>query len=143
MDCDVLRRALLGKPAVAPGDLITVPACQRCNQDGGKDAEYFRVCLCLHPRAKNTRAAVSVKPKVQRSLTRPQAAGFRAAVLSSFESVGNRIAFTVDMQRIHSVIERTVQCLYFHEFARRIPDGHEVNTFSDEYLEQFSPKMVQ
>src|SRR5687767_11681538 len=64
-------------PAPRPNDLITVRACRKCNEAGSKDAEYFRVCLCLNPNSKNTPNVIALKPTVQRSMERQKANGFR------------------------------------------------------------------
>jgi hypothetical protein len=81
-------------------------------------------------------SVVALKPTVQRSLHRPQAQGFKNAVLRALEPDQGRIAFTVDMVRIHAVIKRTVQCLYLHEIGQKLPDTHEVRVASLEVLAQ-------
>src|SRR5262249_13551352 len=99
-------------PEPRPSNLITVPACADCNQQGSKDAEYFRLWLCLNPLTKDMSSVVALKPTVQRSLKRQQAEGFRTAIFKSLESKPHGVAFTVDMGRIHLVVRRTIQCLY-------------------------------
>jgi hypothetical protein len=130
-------------PEPRPSDLITVKACLDCNLAGSKDAEYFRLCLCLNPLAKNMPSVVALKPTVQRSLQRPQAQGFKNAFLKALEPDQGRIAFTVEMGRIHAVIKRTVQCLYLHETGDKLPDTHEVRVASLEVLAQLGPEKAQ
>src|SRR5271157_202350 len=108
-------------PEPRPSDLITVKACLDCNQAGSKDAEYFRLCLCLNPLAKDMPSVVALKPAVQRSLQRRQATGFRTALLQSLQPEPGGIIFTIDMGRIHLVVRRTVQCLYLHETGTKLP----------------------
>jgi hypothetical protein len=130
-------------PEPRPSDLITVKACLDCNQAGSKDAEYFRVCLCLNPLAKDMPSVVALKPTVQRSLQRPQAQRFKNRLLQALEPYHGRIAFTVEMGRIHTVIKRTVQCLYLHETGEKLPDTHEVRVASLEVLAQLGPEKAQ
>lgn len=123
-------------PPPRPRDLITVPACLTCNQAGSKDAEYFRLSLCLNPQTKDAADVIAFKPAVRRSLEYPQAERDRNAIISALQPAGDKIVFTVDLKRIHSVLERTVQCLYLHETGRRLPQTHEATAFSDEFLAQ-------
>ena len=125
-------------PKPLPSDLITVPACEPCNSAGSKCAEYFRLALCFNPLAKNIPSVIALKPTVQRSLLRPQASGFKAALLKAIEPVDGRIAIAVDMGRIHLVVRRIVQCLYLHETGTMLPiETHESRVASVEMLQQF------
>lgn len=118
-----------------PSDLITVPACARCNGSGSKDAEYFRLSLAFNPLVKNLPSVVALKPTIQRSLQRIEAAGFRASLLKSLELEGNGFAFTVDMGRIHKVVRRIVQCLYLYDTGTKLPtETHESRVLSMEML---------
>jgi 5-methylcytosine-specific restriction endonuclease McrA len=38
---------LFPKPRPSNLNLITVPACRKCNGSASKDDEYFRYCLCM------------------------------------------------------------------------------------------------
>ena len=127
-------------PKPRPNDLITVPACADCNQLGSKDAEYFRLSLCLNPLAKDTPSVIALKPTVQQSLQRPKAVGFRTALLKSLEAGASGILFTVDMGRIHLVVRRIVQCLYLHETGTKLPtETHESRVLSIEMLGKMEP----
>lgn len=122
-------------PKPRPSDLITVPACADCNSDGSKDAEYFRLSLCLNPLAKNAPSVIALKSTVQQSLERPQAAGFRTALFQSLEPQHGGAVFTVDMARIHLVVRRIVQGLYYHDTGTVLPpDTHESRVLSMEML---------
>lgn len=127
-------------PEPRPSDLITVPACRSCNEAGSKDAEYFRVCLCLNPLVKDTPSVVALKPTVQQSLQREKAKGFKTALLKSLEPDQGKIIFTYDMGRIHLVIRRTVQCLYLHDTGTKLPtETHETRVASIEMLSKMEP----
>src|SRR5713101_1810847 len=69
---------LLIFPKPRPSNLITVPACRKCNSQGSKDAEYFRLCLCLNEQTNKSPSAQILKPSVFKSLHRKQAKGLRA-----------------------------------------------------------------
>jgi hypothetical protein len=84
-----------------------------------------------------------VKPSVIRSLHREEAAGFRQAFLFGVAFDAGKLSILIDIKRILSVVERTVQCLYAHETGRRIPDTHEVLALNDDYLKQFEPDWVR
>ena len=131
-------------PKPRPSDLITVPACVDCNLQGSRDAEYFRLCLCLNPLTKDMPSVVSLQPAVQRSLKRPQATGFRTAFFRSLEPERGRIAVTIDMGRIHLVVRRIVQCLYLHETGAKLPtETHESRVLSMELLGKMGPDKPQ
>ncbi len=131
-------------PKPRPSDLITVPACEDCNKQGSKDAEYFRLSLCLNPLAKDMPSVISLKPTVQRSLQRPQATGFQTALLKSLEPAPGGFFFTVDMGRIHLVVRRIVQCLYLHETGTKLPtETHESRVLSMEMLGTMDPDRPQ
>lgn len=125
-------------PKPWPSNFITVPACEPCNQAGMKNAEYLRACLCLKPGKLPGENLATTKDAVRRSLERPQGEGFRNSILRAMEPAGNKIAFTVEIQRLHVVVERIVQCLYLHETGKRLDlETHEVSALCDDYLNQF------
>ncbi len=130
-------------PEPRPSDLITVRACLKCNQRGSKDAEYFRLCLCLHPLTKDMPSVVGLKPTVYRSLQRTKGQGLKARLLQAMEPDHGMIGLTVEMGRIHMVIRRIVQCLYVHDTGTRLPDTHESRVASNEVLSQFGPEKVE
>lgn len=130
-------------PKTRPSDLITVKACLDCNQGGSKDAEYFRLSLCVNPICKDVPSVKALKDPVHRSLTRPEAQGFRIALLRCLEPEQGMIAFTVNIGRIHAVIKRTVQCLYLHEVGEKLPDTYEVGVVSLDSLAQFAHEEIQ
>ncbi|WP_145201214.1 hypothetical protein [Thalassoglobus polymorphus] len=112
-----------------------MPACEDCNQQGSKDAEYFRLCLAMNPFTKDAPSVVSLKPTIQQSLQRPQATGFLTALLTSLKPDGDDFQLTVDMGRIHLVVRRIVQCLYLHETGTSLPvQTHESRVLSIESL---------
>jgi hypothetical protein len=130
-------------PKPWPDDLITVPACRSCNQEGQSDAEYFRACLCVSPQTRQSEDVAVLRSTLQRSLERPQAAGFRQGLLDAMKPAGGKIAFDVEIERLHKVVERAVQCLYLHDTGRRLNEQtHEVFALGEDYLQQFSPEEI-
>lgn len=121
-------------PAPRPHDLLTVPACSRCNSSFEKDDEYFRVyCSTVHTGASDPagRRAFDV---VLRSLARPEAKGLAKEITRAFRLVemrteaglilGKRPVVRIDSGRVQRVADRIMQALYVHHTGFRIPDSH-------------------
>jgi len=140
-DEHVPPKLIFSKPR--PSDLITVRACRRCNQAGAKDAEYFRLCLCLNPLTKNQPDVVVLKPIVRRSLERAEGQGFNEYFRRAMKPERGMISLRVEMERIHAVIRRIVQCLYAHETGNRLPNTHESRVASLEVLSRLGPDKVR
>ena len=130
-------------PKPRPQKLITVWACEFCNSDGSKDAEYFLQCLCLHPRAKSTPIAEAIKPTFHRAMNRPDAIKRKVAFISTLTPTQSGFLIDVDVKRLHLVVERTVQCLYFHEFGKRIPDNYEATAMGEAFLQSLEPDQIR
>lgn len=130
-------KAVFPKPR--PGNLITVPCCSQHNSDGSADAEYFRVALCLSPRTRDDATVEKLKPVVARSFARKEAEGWRQGILDSIRPAGQLLSIDIDLKRIHKIVAQTVRCLYFREYGKRLPDGHEVTVVGDDFLDQFDP----
>ena len=69
-----------------PQNLITVPACRKCNQSFQKDDEYTRTMLAIDVRAAKNTAAESNLPAVLRSLQKPEARAFAEYLTRQAES---------------------------------------------------------
>ena len=130
-------------PEPRPSNLITVRACTKCNIAGSKDAEYFRQCLCLNRETRNSPTAQAAKQSVFRSLNRTEAVKFKVAFLSGLALDKSGISFSVEIKRLHSVVERTVQCLYLHETGQRIPETHEVIAIGEDSMKQLKPDRIR
>src|ERR1700740_2606191 len=74
-------------PSPAPSDLITVPACKRCNGGAAKDDEFFRLVLVMNEKTKGNAAREALMPAVKRSLLRFRAQGFASTFWSSTHSM--------------------------------------------------------
>ncbi len=122
-------------PEPRPSDLITVKACKSCNESGSKDAEYFRIFLCMHPLVTKLSTIRALKPVAERSFLRTEAAGLHQSYLDSVEPFcEGKTAFMPDMTRVHEVVKRTAICLYAFETGVRLPDTHGVKVISMESM---------
>src|SRR5688572_5735681 len=61
-----------------PPDLLTVPACKKCNGSFQKDDEYTAAVLTKDFRAARNETALSRLAAMKRNLERPQSARFAA-----------------------------------------------------------------
>lgn len=122
-------------PKPRPGDLITVPSCQDCNNQAAKDDEYFRLVVAVRQGSGEHTAVQQTLPTVLRSLRRSEAAGLTKSFLSRMRPVmlrsasglylGRRMGYDVDDDRLIRVLTRIVKGLFFHEKGYRLPDTHE------------------
>jgi hypothetical protein len=76
-------RLLLDKPY--PADLLTVPACFRCNQSFQKDDEYTRTVVLMDLRVADVPTAKRKIPSLLRSFERPEGQGFTQYLASQIE----------------------------------------------------------
>lgn len=131
-------------PPPRPNDLITVPACFKCNSATSKDDEYFRLKLCMSEQVGNNPDARNNREIILRSFERDTAAGWKSSFISDFRTVQDRtpaglylekrLAYDVDLQRIFGIVEKTVRGLFFHETGRRLHPSYGVATQSDDTL---------
>ena len=122
-------KSLFPKPA--PANLITVPACSKCNRGLSKDEEYFRTIVSQlaqtdkHPASKRL-----LKEKILKGLER------RPKLASKIQSTvvpvdltyqGNRVttvaAFNIDNPSFDAVMTKILKGLVYHETARALPAG--------------------
>ncbi len=117
--------------APKPTNLITVPACERCNHDSTLDDEYFRWFITtsssdmtqapqlvydrIFPRAKK-------RPALLQSLMK----GVRKVNLFTKRGVFVKQvpAFTYDKARIKTIVEKIVRGLYWNEKKESYNDKH-------------------
>lgn len=140
-------------PKPRPNNLITVRCCLQCNSSASKDDEYFRLKLCMSEQVHDHPDAKANRETVFRSLARPESPGLKKAFLSDIRTVqlktqagiylGKRLAFDVDLQRIHHVVERTVRGLFCHETGQSLHPDYEVIVHSDDTLKEKSVKVLE
>ena len=118
-------------PEPRPSDLITVPCCRQCNSSASEDDEYFRLVLTSRNDTSDHPEAEKVRPKICRSLQRPEATGFINLLREIFLDVdlytkggiyvGQGAGIRVNHERLNRVAERIVQGLYWYTFGVRLP----------------------
>ena len=111
-------------------NLITVPACSSCNQQASKDDEYFRLATALEEKSSEHPDFPKVYRQIIRSLSRPEAPGFRSAFQKSLNSydifsqggicVKTSHGYEVEKTRVNRVIERVTRGLFLDTFGRRL-----------------------
>jgi hypothetical protein len=135
-----------------PSDLITVPACEKHNRGASLDDEYFRERLSLSEQSGDHPAACSSRETSMRALNRPEAPGLRGAMIRDLRIVdasssggvllGRRVAFDVDLDRIHGVVERTIRGLYWYVTRARVPEDYRVIVHGNDSLCQERPELL-
>jgi hypothetical protein len=134
-----------------PGvNLITVPACDKCNLGRTEDDAYFRDALYLMaqrdgetPHTEPVGSAIaraakhagtSHKIPIQSFLR----GGFPAWRGTNGSGVLEHVTgFKVNWTRIKRVVERTARGLYWHHRNERVPDGYEVHVSGDKERDEF------
>lgn len=136
-----------------PNNLITVPACRKCNESFSKDDEYFRLKLGTNDAARGNSDINRNLPGIMKSLQRREAKGLAQAFLRDLIPVdvqtqsgillGSSYAYNVNLNRIARVIKRTVRGLFYHERKERVPDDHDIAVVFEEDLREENPIVVQ
>lgn len=115
-------------PKPYPENLLTVPACERCNQNLSKDEDYARIVLSS-ARVDGEElplAEVIWEQKVSRSLRRNTKIAFD--IYNSMRAIdANNLAFRIDRNRLDKIIVKIVKGLYFAHFQKRIDDSYTVS----------------
>ena len=127
-------------------NLITVPACKKCNQSFSTDDEYFRNVVPLIRHVAENPEAQKLHSAIRRSLERPQARGFQNAMQKNVKKVplltpsgiyyGEGKAMRGNFTRINRVVERVTRGLFYHHYKKPLPQDHIVHSFSWETMNQ-------
>ena len=152
------RRGKLSKDHVPPkclfpkgsrSGLITVPACPQCNLSSSGDDEYLRLVLVTNRDSEVHPAVRSLRPTVLRSLIKPTKRGFAAAFWSSIRDLDifspggiylcTAKGFQMDSDRVHRIVAKIVQGLFWYEYEQRLLDSHRVVAVSIGALRQHVP----
>ncbi len=129
-------KCLFGKRGGLPSDLITVPACKRCNLSASGDDEYLRLMLATSLEGAGHEVAQSLQPAIIRSLSRPEAAGFarqffaNVVLVDTFTKsglyVGKMAAQRIDHLRLTRIMEKIIRGMFYAEYGKRLPHSHVV-----------------
>jgi hypothetical protein len=111
-------------PPPRPSNLITVPSCVECNTGSSRDDEYFRYVLSMSDATGSNPQAALARESSTRSLLRPEANGYRRAMMALTQPIeirsptgiilGTRLGYQVQYERIFRVVRRVVRGLFFH-----------------------------
>ncbi len=114
-----------------PTNLITVPACKRCNHDSTLDDEYFRWFITTSSSDMPKAQKLVCERIFKRSRKRPallQSIMKGAIKVDIFSRGGIFIkqapAFKYNKARIQSIIEKIAKGLYWHEKKQPFDDKH-------------------
>lgn len=140
----IFGEPLEGLPSGKSPNLITVPACGRCNWSATLDDTYFRDCLAWMAARKDSHSAPDVLRATVRSVhsalkdgrSAPAARLFTDArltygVLDASGIVQSAYAIPIRWDRIKRVAERTIRGLHWHETGSRVAEGFEVTIIGD------------
>lgn len=128
-----------------PANLITVPACSACHRDTSKDDMYFRSVLAwrwdVYDRS-DMKKEQGPFQKTMRSLTYPEAKGFRKQLLTGVRELPEwyRVlhpgdvggSYEVDLNRVSTVVRRIARGLFFHETCGVLSPETEIRTACSE-----------
>lgn len=115
-------------PDPRPKNLITVPACQSCNEKNSLHDEYFRLVVATS--SPNSAASLSllhqrILPRMKRrpALIASPMKSLQWAEIKSKQGIylGKARAFAPDELRIQAVIEKIIRGLYYHHKKRLLP----------------------
>lgn len=114
-------------PVPRPSDLITVPACEPCNQSFGLDDDYFRIAVLAgadperHPIAARLWSDKVVRGTLQRS------PALKSIILQSLRRLdvttpagiylGTAPTIRLNRQRVDRVVRRIVTALHWHHYG--------------------------
>ena len=137
--------------ATPPQNAITVPCCQKCNQEASMDDEYFRANLAGRRDVGDHPEALGAMEKAFRALQYPQAKGFKRSFLNNvkFLYFVNELGFvepgagySPDPERLRRVVSRIVRGLFWHKTNERLPDHYEVDAVVVDQLQQFNEQLT-
>lgn len=113
------------KGSTAGLQLITVPACQACNNGASADDEEMRIYLAMEAGKPTAEAAAMWDQGALKSLKRKQALqgqiGRTAAEVKDPATGEERLAFMIPADVVHRVMSRIARGLHFHHLGQPLP----------------------
>jgi hypothetical protein len=126
-------------PEPRPTNLITVPACEACNNGFKLDDEYFRLAIMTGIDGDALPRELDHSIKAIKKLADPRKRLFAKKMLKAYRVVevkspaglflGQAGGLTVDGDRILRTVRRIVRGLFFHHAHRRLPPQNDVRAF--------------
>ncbi len=124
----VISKTLIPEPR--PNNLVTVPACEKCNGGFSKDEEYLRdrlsACVGGHDFD-----APATWDKAWRSMQRPMAKGKKLGLFKDIfqlpapvetKAGPSDMGVLMNKQRVNRVVEKMVRGFFFHHFKKPLGD---------------------
>jgi hypothetical protein len=132
-----------------PPDMLTVPACNECNQSFKGNDEYTRAVLAFDVRAASHRDVIGSLTTLMRSFQRPEARRFAQYFSSQMEPIpvlgvnGMPIhKLTQDVRRIDATGERIVRGLYYIEKKKPLDANARIVIVSEDDMESSNPLLL-
>ena len=128
-----------------PAELVTVPCCEKCHRDTGKDDEYFRIMICPREDVYKHPEVIKGRASLQRAILDPAAKRFTNSIFGDMkvESVysysgliylGEKPIIPVKLRRIYNVVNRSVRGLYYHHERTILPPEYIIRSIAPEGL---------
>jgi len=127
-------------PPPRPGNLITVPACGKCNGGASSDDEYFRLAITTGLDPEKCASGFDLSIEAIHKLGVPEKIGFAKKMLSARRKVPvitpaglymEAGVLDIDPARLQRVISRVIRGLFFHHLSHRLPSDHTINIVSN------------
>jgi hypothetical protein len=123
-------------PQPRPSNLITVPACHKCNSGAGKDEDYFLATFMFSKAGVTHAGKLLWKQRLNRMFRKNLGLRRKIAKGLSYESLvtptgiylGRRMGLQFDEARFEPVVQKIVRGLYYFEYGEVLPPATEVMT---------------
>lgn len=123
-------------PKPRPKNLITVPACQICNEKNSLHDEYFRLVVATSspsiPASQLLHQRILPRMRRRPAIVIDLMKSMYWAEVKSKEGIhlGRARAFPADEPRIQAVIEKIIRGLYYHHKRQILPHHYLVEEYS-------------
>jgi hypothetical protein len=126
-------------PDVVNYQLLTVPACQKCNTGWAADAEYMRNVLMIDHRTPVNASTDEVRSRVHRGFARHRGGGPTKDIVKTMREielrspaglfVGRSATFDPNLEKLERVCAQIVRGLYKIYSGQRVPITHGLGTY--------------
>lgn len=127
---------------------LTVPSCQRCNNDFGKHDDYFRTMLVLNLKSEVNKDASLLGKEILKSLTHENQSGTLKSVLETSKEVelmtpsglylGKTGVFKPNFKRLEFVVSRIIKAILYKKYNKIVYKTHSIKSYYFENLVRFS-----
>jgi hypothetical protein len=123
-------------PQPRPSNLITVPACNKCNSGVGKDEDYFLATFMFSEAGIADAGKILWKQRLHRMFRRNlglrrrigKGLAYGPLVTPTGIYLGRRMALEFDERRFDRVVQKIVRGLYYFEYGEPLAADTEVMT---------------